>query len=163
MLVWSSHRADGCWEHGWICTPPSSLCSFLLYKHNSSLVMDETGWSLSYLWEQKVLSPSVRTRRSECHYMVGGEKKKDIWHWNEVHACNSCGDGKWLQFIMSPFLKWKRSRPPELSWANLLFQSCSNHVPQCPRVADRGNIEGYWPAVFAAVALSAYLVDRKGQ
>lgn len=92
--------------------------------------MDETGRSLprTYLWEQKALSPSVRARRSECHYMVGGrKKKKDIWHWNELHACNSSSaDRKWLQFVIWTFQRWKRGRPPERTWAGLLFRSRSS-------------------------------------
>ncbi len=65
----------------------------------------------------------------------GGEKggeKKDIWHWNELHACNSSsGDRKWLQFVIWTFQRWKQCRPPELSWASLLFQSCSSSSTGC--------------------------------
>lgn len=121
MAVWSSHRGDGCWEHGWI-RPPHSL---LLYKHSSGPVMDETGWSLPrpYLWEQKTLSPRLSVHGAVNAITCWGEEK-DSWHWNELQACNSSsGDGKWLQFVIWTYQRWKRDRPPELSWACLLFQS----------------------------------------
>lgn len=121
-------QGDGCWEHGWI-RPSHSL---LLHKHSSSSVMDETGRSLPllYLWEQQVLSPL-----QWMPLYAGGEgkkvkkkkkKRKDIWHWNELQAFNSSsGHGKFSQFVIWTYQKWKWGRPPELAWAPLLFQSCS--------------------------------------
>lgn len=135
MPVWSSHRGKAA-ENMDESAPP-----FLLLPALQTQLRPCDGWNRleSYLWEQKVLSPSVCTWRSECHYMVGGEGKKDIWHWNEVHACNCCRDGRWLQFTMWPFQRWKLGRPPKRSWASLLFQSCPNHIHQGTLGLDPGN------------------------
>lgn len=105
--------------------PPRSL---LLYKHSSSPVMDETGRTALFMGAESDLPVCPHTAQWMLLHW-GGE---DIWHWNELHACNrSSGDRKWLQFVIWTFQRWKWGRPPEPSWVRLLFQSCSSSSTGC--------------------------------
>lgn len=137
MAVWSSHRE---WLLGTWMNPGPSLPPALQTQLQSS-----DGWNRPE--PTSALFMGAESTLPVCPHMAqwmpshGGGKKgrkkkkkkrKDIWHWNELYACNSSsGDGKWLQFVIWTFQRWKRGRPPELSWASLLFQSCSPSSMGC--------------------------------
>lgn len=131
MAVWSSHRgmAAGNMDESGPLAPSRSTNTA-----PAQWWMKQAGAYLGLIYGSRKHSPRPSAHGAVNAITWWGERKgkKDIWHWNELHACNSSsGDRKWLQFVIWTFQRWKRGRPPELSWASLLFQSCSSSSMGC--------------------------------
>lgn len=129
MAAWSSQRGTAAGNMDESAPPLAPSCS--TNTASAQWWMKQAGDYLALFMGAESALP-VCPHTAQWMHLHGGGKKKYIWHWNELHTCNSSfGDGKWLHFVIWTFQRWKWGRPPEVSRAGLLIQSCSSSCLNC--------------------------------